>query len=371
MLHLLYLCHYVPVRVSLCLSWLVRVVICVPLLAVAAAGLSAPLDLVTSIPLIRARQVVFQGDLGWVAQNMDGAALVDFSDPAHPRLVRQFPPEFMQPLFWQVFHEEKRLVSADRFRGIITYDVSIAENPTTVSVLPLEGMTTGFDVTQTTDGRQIAVLSRAGAGLMAVDISDPATPRITDSFTSGVELTRAVAVRDGLIYVADSAEGGLKVLRLTAPGKFVPLYQANFPGRCQSLTAAGDYLVAGYGPYGIRVFEFPTDANETTPTLKLLTTVLLNRNRVKAGAATPEGLLFTANEEMGIDMIDLRKPALPVLRGEFVPHAVPGLSVQSVTVKDGWLFAPAWDAGVLVFRQSDGPVPAEFNLENLNGNHEN
>jgi hypothetical protein len=60
-----------------------------------------------------------------------------------------------------------------------------------------------------------------------------------------------------------------------------------------------------------------------------------------------------------------------VLRGEFVPHAVPGLSVQSVTVKDGWLFAPAWDAGVLVFRLSDGPVPAEFNLENLNGNHEN
>jgi hypothetical protein len=145
----------------------------------------------------------------------------------------------------------------------------------------------------------------------------------------------------------------------------MPLYQVNLQGRCDSVTAAGDYLIVGYGRTGVRLFQFPADASETTPVLKQVATVLRNRNRVKA-ADVGDKWLFTANEEMGIDMINLQNPAFPVLAGEFVPRGISGLSVQSVTFKDKLLFVPAWDAGVLVFRVSDGPAPPDFNLENLN-----
>ena len=69
-------------------------------------------------------------------------------------------------------------------------------------------------------------------------------------------------------------------------------------------------------------------------------------------------------------MLDLRNPAYPVLVGEYAPRGVHGLSVQSVTIKDNFLYVPAWDAGVLVFRINGGIRPADFNLENLNENPE-
>jgi len=347
---------------------------------------AASLDLATSVPLVRARQIEFFGDLGYVAQNMDGAALVDFRDPASPHLLRQFPPEVMQPLFFRVYPSQKRLFSADRFRGFVIYDISRPEEPTTVSVLALGGMTTGFDLTKTDSGRDLAVLSRAGQGLLAVDITDPTRPQITDTFTSGIELTRGVAVRDGVVYAADSSEGLLKVLRISDAGKFEPLYQVVLPGMCQSIITAGDYLVVGYGYMGLRIYQFPAAGitgngkmapaaggaetaagdSSSTPVLRLVCTTLRNRNRVKGMAASVgKHWLFTANEQMGIDMHDIENPAFPVLIGEYVPRDS-RISVQGVTMKDDLLFAPAWDAGVLVFRIQDGPPPANFDLENLN-----
>lgn len=353
----------------LCMSVIVRVGLCLSVSVCAFIAGARPLDLATSIPLVRARQIAFQNNLGWLAQNMDGAALVDFANPVKPRLVRQFPPDFMQPLFLKILPDQNRLVTADRFRGLMIYDISKSDMPTTVSQLELPAMTTGFDITYTTAGRQMAVLSRAGEGLLAVDISDEKTPRITDRFTSGIDFSRPAVVRDGLVYLPDGDDGGLKVLRLSEPGKFEPLYQMTYPGKCQSVTAAGDFLVAGYGNFGVRLFEFPDNPTATSPTLRLVCTVLRNRNRVKAAEAA-DGWLFTANNENGIDMLSLQDPALPVLCDEFVPRR-DGISVQSVTLRNGWLYASAWNGGVLVFRVSDVPAPAEFNLENLYENRNN
>mgnify|MGYP006191612131 CR=1 FL=1 len=129
---------------------------------------------------------------------------------------------------------------------------------------------------------RLAVLARAGEGLMCVDITDPAAPRQTDTFLVGMDFARAVVVADGIVYVADHRDGGLKALRLVSPGRFEPLYQANLFGACWSLAVAGDMLVAGYNHHGFRLFNLPdldaATATETTPVLTLLSTALRNRS---------------------------------------------------------------------------------------------
>src|SRR5690606_14909695 len=97
-----------------------------------------------------------------------------------------------------------------------------------------------------------------------------------------------------LVYLPDGDEGGLKILRLTEDGQFEALYQMAFPGKCQTVTAAGEYLIVGYGNFGVRLFEFPEDPGVTSPTMRLVCTALRNRNQVKDAAAA-DGWLFTAN----------------------------------------------------------------------------
>lgn len=328
------------------------------------SGFAGEIDLVTSVPLRQARQVEFQGDFAWVAQNLEGAALLNVSVPDRPELVRQFPPDVMQPLYFRIFPEDNRLISADRFRGLVIYDVSQPDEPTTVSAMPVPRMTTGLDVSVTTSGRRIVVLARAGDGLASIDITDEKMPRLVDEFTTGVEFTRSVVVHEGIVYAADSEEGGLKVLRLLEDGCFQPLYQVNYGGKCQAVAVMGDYLLTGYGRYGMRVFQLPDDLEITSPTLRFVSLSLRNRARSKAFAFAENRWVFSGNEQNGIDMMDLDNPLFPVLSGEFIPEGI-ATEIHSVSIRDGYLYAAGWDAGVLVFKWSSGDMPAYFNLENL------
>jgi len=332
----------------------------------ASAALGARLELVTSVPLVRAREVVFDGDFAWVAQNMDGATLLDVTDPAKPRVVRQFSPEEMQPLSLTMLTEDNLLVSADRFRGLVIYDVGVADQPTTILAYPLPGMTTQIDVTHTTDGKRLAVLARTGMGLLCFDITDPTSPTLTDEFTMGMEFTRSVVTADGIVYAADGSYGGLKALRLVSPGKFEPLYKAMLSGPCETLMIDGNRLIAGYLMNGFKVFELPdpsTVVPGTTPILKLISSSLRNRSRVRT-MATSGTLMVVANEEISVDLYDMKNPALPCLGDEF-RFMKGGILAQSCSIYRDTVYVPAWEAGLLVFRINDEPTPAKFNLENV------
>lgn len=316
-------------------------------------GVAARLELVTSVPLATARQITFDGDLAWVAQNFEGATLLDIADPTAPRVVKRFSPEDMQPLFFRAVPEDDLLICADRFRGLVVNDVSRADAPTTVSVLPLDGMTTHFEVTTTTDGKRLAVLARAGQGVTCVDVSDPADLRVTDEFTSGVEFTRAVAIANGIVYLADGAEGGLKALRLDARGKFTPLYQANLAGPCETLLVHGRRLIAGYNRYGVNMFDLPRDAQaETTPVLTLLSGALRNRSLVR-DLATSGNLLIAANHTVGVDLFDISDAKAPVLVDEYL-FKDENLLAQGCVVYRGMVYVSAWNGGVVVFRVVEG-----------------
>ena len=321
------------------------------LLAVASTP-AAPLELVTSVPLERARSVTVAGQHLWVSQNFHGAALFDLHDPAAPRLVRKFSPQEMQPVYLKPLPADNLLLSADRFQGLVIYDVSTPDRPTTVSALPLTGMTTYVDVTQTTSGRRLALLARTGQGLLSVDISDVTSPTVVDQFTSGVEFTQTLALADGLVYAADGEDGGLKVLRLTADGHFEPLYQANLFGKCEVVMVNDRRLYVGYRRHGFRIFELPdveaARADGTTPTLRLVSTALRNRSRLR-DMVTSGPLVVTANEEVGVDAFDVTNPAQPRLVSEYQFRGEPILA-QGIALYRGYIYVAGWDGGLLVFR---------------------
>jgi hypothetical protein len=230
-------------------------------------------------------------------------------------------------------------------------------------------MTTHLDLAETTDGLRIAIMARAGEGLVCVDITDPEQPRLTDHFTTGIDFSREVAVADGIVYLADSRDGGLKALRLVSPGRLEPLYQAELFGACWSLHLHGGQLLAGYFNHGFRIFDLPDNQDladaATTPVLSLISTVLRNRSMVR-GIAPVGPHLVIANEQIGIDLYNVENSALPWLSDEYHFKAKPGMEAQSCAVYRNTIYVPAWEAGLMVFRISDEPMPDDFNLENLN-----
>ena len=313
---------------------------------------AAGLDLVTSMPLYRVRQVAVDGDLAWAAQNFEGGALLDVSDPARPRVRQRFSPAEMQPMFFKPLPDDKLLLCADRFQGLVIYDVRNPENPTTVSQVALPGMTIQMDVTQTTDGRRLALLARTGRGVDAIDITKPEAPFIADSFTSGVLFTQTVAMADGVVYLADSDDGGLKALRLVSPGRFEPLYQANFSGKCETLLVAGNRLFVGYGTRGVRLFDLPAPTTDgSTPTLRLRSTVL--KNRLKAsGMALMGDRLIVAGGGSGVAVYNVANSDSPFLETEFPfqSELFGPADAKHVVPHRGLLYVPAWESGLLVLK---------------------
>lgn len=337
------------------------------LLAIAGRAGAARLELVTSVSLTgaKSRQVTFDGDYAWVAQNFDGATLLNIADPAAPQVVHHYPGEVMQPLYLQALPDENLLISADRFQGLVIYDVARRDVPTTVSQLALPGVTLQFALTTLPGGRRLALLARGGDGVDSVDITEPASAVVIDSFTTGVDFTREIAVKDGIAYVADNLAGGLKALRITPDGHLEPLYQVRLFGACDNARIAGGRLAVGYRTHGFRLFDFPAepDVTATTPTLTLRSTCFLNRSFVKALCGIGP-YIAVANNELGVALFDAHNPDQPWLADEFRFEDA-NLLAQWCCEYRNTLYVPAWEAGLLIFRVTDEPTRQSFNLENL------
>ena len=170
--------------------------------------------------LAGARHVVLAGEVAYITADA-GLVVVDLKEPKTPQLAAVLPLADARASAVQF----RYLWVTDR-EGVKLFDVTDLRNP-----LPVPSGTVPLaDARRLYLARTYAYVAAKGEGLVIIDVTKPAAPRVVQKVTFGGALNDAEDVIVGttnaslFAYVADG-RNGLKVLQLTSPDS-----QPNFYG---------------------------------------------------------------------------------------------------------------------------------------------
>jgi hypothetical protein len=309
------------------------------------------LELVTQVPLTRTRSVAISNGYAFVARNFDGMSVLDFSNPASPRLLSHVPPTVVQPLDLAAGSRPNLLFAADRFRGLVSLDISRPSSPTTCSQLQLPGIATGLRVF-THASREYVAVACGVAGLQIVDVTDPSQPSRVSSFTLGTDYATDVVVANGYAMLANNDEGGLELFSLCESLEIKPLCRVHVPGYCVGLDVKPPLVAAALRNGGVALLRIDAllqparDCAASTPPIELIARVSRYPDYVHKAVFLDSNKLAVANNDNGVQLYDVSDAHMPVLEDTL---DVPGDVVSLVPYKN-YLVACAWNGGLIVLR---------------------
>lgn len=312
---------------------------------------------IARVPMTRARSVAVAGDHAFVSRILDGMTAVDLRDVSAPRVAREFAPGEIQPL--EIAADGTRLYIADRFRGLVVWDAARPDDPTSLSATPLPGIATGVRLARAGD-RRLALVACGGAGLSVVDVTHPERPDVVGRWNSDTDYARSVDTHGSMAFLADNADGGLRVIDLSDLARPTLAGSYLMRGFAESARVSDGLLVAAWRTGGTRVFRLGGAGRDATTAPLPVCTVYRSRSRSHDAmvlGAPPEGaspagrrLMAVADDVNGVDLYDIARPDLPLLVGGLDTEA----AASGLAEFRGHLLAACWDAGLLVARISDG-----------------
>ena len=314
---------------------------------------------ISRVKMTRARSAATIGNSVFVAQVLDGMTLVDLAKPSQPRVVRRFAPKEIQPLDMVVDGQE--LLIADRFRGLVIWDVSTPDAPTSLSALALPGIATGITLTRKPDGRRFAAMACGGAGLQMVDVTSSTAPRLLGGFTRGIDYAREAAQFSGGYFIADNADGGLKLLDTTDPAAPRLVAQWNHAGFCESVQSVQHHVVTAWRTGGVAFYGSSMGISGTSrPEIPMNLNYTIYRSRSYAHDAvilSPDPkkpayspLVAVADGGSGVVIYDITNQQLPIK----VAEVETGGDATGLVQHGPLLLACCWDAGLVVLKLKSG-----------------
>jgi hypothetical protein len=182
------------------------------------------------------------GDFAYVAAGSEGLKVVDVRDPANPRRVGEMIPP----------RPARRIDVAGNHAYVVAgfdLDVVDVEDPTRpvrVSSTRLPGT---FNQMVIRVVGSLAYIASGPAGLLIVDVSDPAAPRLLGSWNSP-GLALGVDVVDGFAYLADQ-NSGLRILDVRDPARPVSVAVQSTPGPASDVRVVAGFAHVACGSAGL------------------------------------------------------------------------------------------------------------------------
>ena len=179
--------------------------------------------------------------------------------------------------------------------GLIAVDVSNPSSPRQIGMVQTPGT---FDLA--ISGSTI-FLAANQAGLQIVDVSNPTAPAIIGSWNDGLgNQAYGVAAAGSLVYLA-YASAGLKVLDVSNPSAPTPIGGLAIPTRV--LTLAGSRL---YMQNGSRVYVVDVTDPTSPQVMGLVELSVIPNAMILSGT-----VLYVATDVGGLQVVDVSNPALP------------------------------------------------------------
>lgn len=319
------------------------------------------LKLVAQIPLSRARSALRVGRLIFVARNFDGMSLIDITQAESPQLVATIKPMDLQPLDLAASSDSKHVFVADRFRGLVTLDISRPAMLTTCSVLKLAGIPTEL-YPFSTKGRHFLAVAAGEGGIQIVDVSNPTHPNIVTSFTLGTDYATGIRVYENSLVLANNDDGGMELFALSEEARLQPLYRVNTVGYCVAVDVQPPLIAAALRTGGVALYstsaftQGPSLRADPVPTVQFLSRISKFPDYVQKAVITKSFKLVVANNESGIQLYDVSDPRRPWLEDSLDLVG----EVVNVLVDDDWIYACAWDGGLALVRMVEEPAKDEI-----------
>lgn len=216
-------------------------------------------------------------------------------------------------------------------------DGLLCEVSDTLSLTPTTGEPSGIALEQ-----HLAYLADGTAGLLILDISEPAAPAFVAARDTPGTAT-ALVIENGLAFVADG-DGGLQIIDASNPA--MPEIVGSFPTAepALGLCVASGVAYIAVGLDGMLTIDVSDPANPA-----------LLGSYDTAGTATSvacaPGIAYIADADGGLVILDVSNPSSPTLLGQSG-----AAQVQDVMVQGDLAFA-ATGSGMAVFDVSEPTAP--------------
>jgi hypothetical protein len=287
-----------------------------------------------------ARDVALRDGFAYVADGEMGLRIIDIRDPANPQIVSGLDTTgFARRVV--LSHNYAFIADGldfpDHGGGVQIIDVSDPAAPAFVT--SYEPPQTAIDMR--VQGHKLYVAFRSGR-IDILDITDPSMPELTGQYSTNATLG-ALAVRGDIVAIGQS-ESGLRLLDGSVPVESPIVGEA-----LVDLTPFGLAVHAGYGyvpdrDAGLRIFDL---RDPTAPAL--VATLPIDNVSTQVAIEGQTLYLPTLGSDPSIVAIDIASPADPQVIGR-TPAIGPVLDLR---VRDGVLFAPSGDAGLVVYDATD------------------
>jgi hypothetical protein len=189
-----------------------------------------------------ARRLALHGNTLFVADEDGGVQVIDVTSPAHPTHITTINV----PLAYDLDLYEGVLVVGSS-NGVLTYRVGHLI-PNLVQIASLGG---GYDFNDIRIQGDVAFVAGGIDGLLAIDISDPASPVLLDSHVYAPNrFYRRLDIQGHLAFVGDYPFGGVRIYNISDPTdlKYLSTYTLSYP---LDVAIAGEVLFIADGIYGV------------------------------------------------------------------------------------------------------------------------
>ncbi|MBD3335612.1 MAG: hypothetical protein GF355_08850, partial [Candidatus Eisenbacteria bacterium] len=225
---------------------------------------------------------------------------------------------------------------------LMIYDVSNLEQPAFVG--SVDAGTEKLDVSGS-----YAYLARGSDGLRAVNVSDPANPKVVGTYPT-YGSSRSAYVDGDYAYVAQGTHG---VVVIDASDLAQPHDVGKYetPGIVQDVMVAGGYAYVADDDGGLRI----ADVSDPTNPTEISVTSIPGASLVDVSAGRAYVIDDVLNEPDILRIFDVSDPSLPAELGSHLFES----SVSEIAVSGEYLYAAAEDSGLIVVDVTDPAAPLE------------
>jgi len=234
--------------------------------------------------------------------------IIDISDPLQPKLLGM--SDTFADMIQDIAIEDNIAYLAAGKAGLIIVDVSNPANPTTSGTWNSYGFVESVDVSN-----DIAVVANGPKGVSIIDLSNLSSPKELSSAFLG-NYAFDVAILEDTAFIA-AGEAGLLVLDIAEPSFSKEIARFDTSGYAYDLVLSGNYVYVADGWEGVQIF------NISYPALPYWAGQVATSGWA-LGVSVSEDRLISSNGGAGIDLFELTNHTKPVLRSTYLKESTEG-----------------------------------------------
>ncbi len=296
---------------------------------------SVDLKIISNLPLEgNAHSVTLNNNLAYVSMNYDGMAIVDVSDPANPRLVKQIRDKNLMPLY--LIADGDKAYEGDRRHGFQVLDIHDPLSPRITATIPVPPM-----VVHIHPHHNYLYLSCGARGIRIYEKKDTAPFVQPISRITSKDFSRMSTANDSTLFIADGYGLSLKIMDINTPTTPTLVNEYSMNGICDILTLDDETLYVSKRQGGILITD-----SKNPGQLRVLSKIIRGHDAIKDMKVVNDVLYIACNK--GLELIDVsnrRKPtSIKTISTKAHPH--------NVCIREGLIYVADWKAGLTIIRMT-------------------